>query len=88
MGRKSGEVPKYLVCVRTLALVGGITAAGATAAGCSSTETPTATDAKQDVYDGGVIGVAIYDGGHMGVAPYDGGALGALAIPPDAGEDH
>ncbi len=91
MGEKSGARPKYLVCVRTLALVSGI----AGGAGCSSMETPRGAGG----FAGGPIGVSIYDGGFMGTRPiqddagpsdglaYDGGVTDVRAILVDGGEN-
>ena len=78
MGEKSGARPKYLVCVRTLALVSGI----AGGAGCSSMETgPRGAGG----FTGGPIGVSVYDGGFTGTGGYTGGPMGTPPIQDDAG---
>ena len=77
MGEKSGARPKYLVCVRTLALVSGI----AGGAGCSSMETPEGAGG----FTGGPIGVTVYDGGFTGTGGYTGGPMGTPPIQDDAG---
>lgn len=80
--------PKYLMCVRALALASGL-GGGLTGCGASLTN-----DSRQDAqppsaYDGAMLGIGppVVTDGHVS-SPYDGAVVGVAPLNPDAHVTH
>jgi hypothetical protein len=97
MGKSASEQPKYLMCARALALLGGM-AVGASA--CGGRLAPSnydggimgaAPNGGAGGYDGAVLGLSVTDSGGQGGAGggsgHDGGPMG-LFVNPDADTEH